>query len=439
MISNTGGSLNMHIIAFGINHKTAPIEMREQLALNAAHIESTLRELCATQAANEAIILSTCNRTELYVDAPRAQALVRWLMQKIPLSLKQGSWDMAQQSTKSYFYRHYGEAAVRHMMRVASGLDSMVLGEPEILGQMKQAFGLAKKVGTVGKKLDPLFQSIFSTAKQVRSETGVGLHSLSMPYAIVQLAGQIFADVRQCRVLLIGAGDMIARTATYLHQQGVHDVTIANRSLHRVGALANHFHLRPIDLRDIPVYLPQVDWVISATGSELPILGKGMVETALKARRHRPMLMVDLAMPRDIEPQIEQLKDVYLYHLDDLQRIIKGHCQAKSFAMQQAEGVIQLQAAHLMRQAQMLNVGDIIATYRHQVSKTGQVFEQYAQDQLKTGACPEQIIKDAIRGLTHTMMHAPTIEMRQAAYTDNANYLSLLTELFTPNIPEIPA
>lgn len=406
--------------------------MRERLALDAARIEAALRELCGTRAANEAMILSTCHRTELYAEADRARGLIQWLTQRVPLSVGKDAFDGAGHAKKSYFYTYYGEAAVRHVMRVASGLDSMVLGEPEIFGQMKQAFSSAQKIGTVGKQFERLFPTIFSVTKQVRSGTAVGMHSLSLPYAIMQLAKNIFADVRQCRALLIGAGEAISQVATYLHMQGVTQINIANRSLHRAARIAESFHLNAIQISDIPAYLPQSDLVVSATSSELPLLGKGMVEAAIKVRRHRPMLMVDLAMPRDIEPQISALKDVYLYYLDDLQTILRENYKQKAFAMQQAEGVIQLQAAHFMRQAKALDMVNAIEAYRQSVKRVGEAFEKSALAAIKAGQDPQEALREVVRQITNKMMHLPTIEMRKAAYEGHADYLALLSELFTP-------
>jgi len=443
----------MPIVTFGINHKTAPIDVREKLALHPGHVGETLRAICGSGAANEAVILSTCNRTELYAEAARVRELVKWLTRRMPYAFDQAVFDreVAEKGApvddvhsgtsggkykKSYFYTHYGEAAVRHMMRVASGLDSMVLGEPQIFGQMKQAFTLAQETGAVGKRFEQLFPTIFSVTKQIRTDTAVGSHSLSMPYAILQLARQIFSDVRQCNALLIGAGQTISLVATYLHTQGVRQITVANRSLHRAEGIAERFGFHPIGMADIPAYLPKADILVSATSSELPILGKGMVEEALKQRRYRPMFMADLAVPRDIEPQIGALEGAYLYDIDDLQGILADNRKVKTVATQQAEAMIQLQSAHFMRQLQMDDVVEVISNYRANAEKVGRDAIDSVMKMAGVGDLSEYAVEKVIRQLTNKMIHLPTIEMRKAAYAGNMDYLQLLAMLFTPKSEE---
>ncbi|MGD8558940.1 MAG: glutamyl-tRNA reductase, partial [Gammaproteobacteria bacterium] len=302
----------MSILAFGINHKTAPVEIRERVAFEPGKICHALKDLVAQPAVNEAAIISTCNRTEVYCGLERNDLamMVNWVRQYHQLG---------ERDIQPYIYAHPDHDAVRHVLRVASGLDSMVLGEPQILGQMKDAYTAASEAGTLGSLLDRLFQYTFAVAKQVRTDTQIGASPVSVAFAAVSLSKQIFSDLNNHTALLIGAGETIELAARHLHESGIGRMIIANRTIERAHNLASEFNAYAISLPDIPGHLAEADIVISSTASPLPILGKGSVESALKIRKHRPMLMIDIAVPRDIESEVDSLDDVYLYTVDDMQ------------------------------------------------------------------------------------------------------------------------
>ncbi|WP_455206065.1 glutamyl-tRNA reductase, partial [Kaarinaea lacus] len=306
----------MTILAFGINHKTAPVSIREQVAFEPTQITDALKDLVSHPHVEEAAIVSTCNRTELYcgLDQLDQKVITSWMSQYHHLS---------ESDLVPYIYAHPDQYAVRHALRVASGLDSMVLGEPQILGQMKDAYSAASHAGTLGGLLDRLFQHTFSVAKQVRTDTAIGASPVSVAFAAVSLAKQIFSNFEQHTALLIGAGETIELAARHLHEIGIGRMIIANRTVERAQTLAQEFNAYAISLPQIPAHLAEADIVISSTASPLPILGKGSVESALKARKHRPILMVDIAVPRDIEAEVGDLSDIYLYTVDDLQEIIQ--------------------------------------------------------------------------------------------------------------------
>ena len=305
----------MAFLALGINHKTASVAVRERVAFTPEKLVEALRELCRLTPSREAAILSTCNRSELYLeqDALAVDEVLAWLADFHPLNVAE---------LRDCAYVHADEAAVRHMMRVACGLDSLVLGEPQILGQMKSAYAVAREAGTVGPLLGRLFQATFSTAKTVRTDTAIGENPVSVAFAAVSLAKQIFADLHRSQALLIGAGETITLVARHLYEQGVKRIVVANRTLERASQLAEQFGAHAVLLSEIPNELVNSDIVISSTASQLPILGKGAVERALKQRRYKPIFMVDIAVPRDIEPEVGNLDDVYLYTVDDLHEVI---------------------------------------------------------------------------------------------------------------------
>ncbi len=296
----------MGLLALGINHKTASLDLREKVAFTPEALDAALRAGLREAGLSELAILSTCNRTEFYaqLSAESGAALMGWLARHRHLALDEIAGSI---------YQYENEEAVRHMMRVAAGLDSMVLGEPQILGQMKTAYMQAAAAGSLGPALERLFQATFAAAKQIRTETAIGAHPVSVGFAAVRLARQIFANLQDSEALLIGAGEMIELVGKHLFEQGVTKITVANRTLARGLELARQFDGRAVSLEEIPDALARADIVISSTASPLPILGKGMVERALKKRRHRPIFMVDIAVPRDIEPEVAELGDVYLY------------------------------------------------------------------------------------------------------------------------------
>ncbi|MCB1802804.1 MAG: glutamyl-tRNA reductase, partial [Gammaproteobacteria bacterium] len=301
----------MPLLAIGLNHTTAPVNIRERVTFGPDIIVAALRSLTEVEGVHEAVILSTCNRTELYCHTdPDAQELTRdWLA---------GFHGLAVEDIAPYLYFHEDRAAVSHLLAVASGLDSLVLGEPQILGQVKNAYKTASDAGRAGKLLTRLFHHTFSTAKQVRTDTAIGDSPVSVAFAAVSLARQIFSDLNEQTALLIGAGETVELAARHLVQNGIGRLIVANRTISRAQDLASQFDAFAIGLTEIPAHLAEADIVIASTASPVPVLGKGTVESALKRRRHRPMFMVDIAVPRDIEPEVGNLEDVYLYTVDDL-------------------------------------------------------------------------------------------------------------------------
>lgn len=410
----------MPVLAYGINHKTTPLDIREQLAITPNLTSSILQQLSHEQAVNEAVILSTCNRTEIYTTVENQTGIEQWL-----------NHSHAQQiDLNNYLYQYNGIEAVKHIMRVASGLDSMVMGEPQILGQMKQAYSVAQDAGCVGKQMQQLFPAIFAACKMVRSKTTIGHSAVSFAYATMQLAKQIFSQPAKCQVLLIGAGETIELVAAHLHNMGITKIIVANRTVDKAKLLADQYQAQAVRIGDIPSLLSDTDIVVTATASQLPIVGKGMVESALKLKKRRPIFMVDLAMPRDIEPEVNELEDIYLYNIDDLQNVINQNLQNRQEAARQAEAIIDMQADHYMRQLRVLGASDVIRHYRQQIETTRETELQKALTQLRKGGDPEQVISSLSRQLTNKIMHKPTIRLREAAYDERLDVLLAAKELF---------
>lgn len=398
----------MPLFSCGINYQLASIDVRERFAIEPGKAPELLANLCRQPAVNEAVILSTCNRTEIYMSGEHPHVLQQWFGQPC--------------------YTHQDYEAVRHLLRVSSGLDSMVLGEPQILGQLKQAFRTACEAGAVGSQLQHLFTSAFAVSKQVRQQTQIGAHSVSMAYAATQLAKRIFSHLNNCCVLLIGAGELMELMVTHLNSQGVRDIVIANRTLDRAQKVASQ-NAVAIRIGDIPAYLGKADIVISATASQLPIIGKGLVERTLKTGKRRPILMIDLAAPRDIEPEVGELADVYLYNIDDLKTVIDSNLKNRIQAAQQAEALIELQAEHYMRQLQVLNISDIISQFRQQAETHCDQVTQKALLELQHGKDPSLIIRQLGRQLTNKILHQPTVNLRRAAYLQKNDILQFAREL----------
>lgn len=413
----------MSLLAFGINHQTAPVAIRERVAFTPESLLPALQDLIERTAVNEAAILSTCNRTEVYcgLDAGDTDVVLNWLEEFHRLERSE---------LEPYVYRHPDQHAVRHMLRVASGLDSMVLGEPQILGQMKDAYQLASEAGTIGKMLSKLFQHTFSVAKQIRTDTAIGHSPVSVAFAAVALAKQIFGDLSNSTVLLIGAGETIELAARHLKDSGIGRIIIANRTVERAHALATELDGYAIALAEMPKHLAEADIVISSTASTLPILGKGSVESALKQRRHKPMFMVDIAVPRDIEPEVDELDDVYLYSVDDLQEIIEENIKSRQDAAHQAEEIIDTQVTHFMGWMRSLESISTIRAFREQAEHLRDETLLRALAQLERGENPEQVMRELARLLTNKLTHTPSVQIRQASYDGRLEMLDAVRELF---------
>jgi glutamyl-tRNA reductase len=412
------------IFTLGLNHQTAPLSVREKVVFHVERMSEALGE-AKRLLAPEAAILSTCNRTELYLsgdleDGQRAAA-TKWL----------ASYHRVDPDELTpCLYTLPREQAVRHAFRVASGLDSMVLGEPEILGQMKEAARSAEAAGTLGTVLNKLFQRSFAVAKEVRSTTQVGAHSVSMAAAAVKLAGRIFPSIKDQKVLFIGAGEMIELCATHFAAQGPARITVANRTLERAEALAHRFNARVIELRDLAAQLHEHDIVVSCTASSLPILGKGMVERALKARRRLPMFMVDLAVPRDIEPEVAELDDVFLYTVDDLKGIVQGNLDARRSAVEQAEVIIDTQVGQFMHWMQGRQSVPLIRALRDKAEDARRHELERALRLLAKGDDPRQVLEALSQGLTQKLMHAPTQALNEATGEERRTLADTLARLF---------
>ncbi|WP_415902719.1 glutamyl-tRNA reductase [Neptuniibacter sp. QD29_5] len=412
----------MALLALGINHKTASVEVRERVAFAPELLAEAMNGAAEFADLKEIAILSTCNRTELYCSSAieGSRALLEWL----------GKYhDLDPDELQQCSYAFWGEDAARHMMRVASGLDSLVLGEPQILGQLKSAYSLSQENGHVGAELGRLFQQTFSVAKQVRTDTAIGENPVSVAYAAVSLAQHIFSDMRESKALLIGAGETIELVARHLVNAGVKDITVANRTLNRALALADEFDGKAILLGDIPNALAEADIVIASTASQLPILGKGAVESALKQRKHRPIFMVDIAVPRDIEAQVAELDDVYLYTVDDLKEVIEENQRSREDAARQAEEIIETGAHEFMRQLRSLEAVDVLTAFRGQAESLRDQELGRALKQLENGKPAEEVLTMLARSLTNKMLHHPTIQMRKASAEGRSELLDLVQEL----------
>ncbi len=393
----------MSLFALGLNHHTAPLAIRERVVFHVERLRDALTELKGAFSP-EAAILSTCNRTELYLAGDERPDLAQWLARYHHV-------DPAE--LQPYLYALPSEQAVRHAFRVASGLDSMVLGEPQILGQMKDAARAAESAGTLGTVLHKLFQRSFAVAKEVRTTTSVGAASVSMAAAAVKLAARIFPSLKDQNVLLIGAGEMIDLCATHFAAQAPARIAVANRTLERGERLAARFNARAIELRALPEQLHEYDIVVSCTASSLPILGKGLVERAVRARRHRPIFMVDLAVPRDIEPEVAELDDVFLYTIDDLGTIVSENLDARRSAVEQAEAIIDTQVGQFMHWMKVRETVPLIRQLREHAEETRRQELDRALKALARGEDPAAVLESLSQGLTNKLLHAPTQALKK--------------------------
>jgi glutamyl-tRNA reductase len=415
----------MRLLTFGINHTTAAISLREKVAFAADQMAEALVEVCGAAELQEVVILSTCNRTELIGiaadDNCRQQRLQRWLADYHHIS----PHDLA-----DHCYAHEDADAMRHLMQVASGLDSMVLGEPQIFGQMKSAFAVAKETGTVSGGLSIAFHQAFNIAKKVRTDTAVGENPVSVAYAAVRLASHIFADLSQSHALLVGAGETIELVARHLADAGVGKIVVANRTLESASELAQRFNAEAALLAEIPERLLDADIVITSTASQLPLLGKGAVEHAIKSRKHRPMLMVDIAVPRDIEEQVGELSDVYLYTVDDLKDIIDENKRARESEARKADTIIEQGVVDYLLQRRSLNAVSTLKAYRSKGETLRNAELEKALRQLAKGGDAEEVIVVLARNLTNKLMHAPSVAIKQAAAEERNDLLAWSHDLF---------
>lgn len=411
----------MKLTALGINHNSATLDLRERVAFSPEQLVEALQEGCDRLQTNELVILSTCNRTELFFteDANSEVALenaLQWLADYHKLD---------PEAIRASCYEFLGEQALEHMIQVASGLDSMVLGEPQIFGQLKSAFAVAEEAGTVGPELVRLFPRVFAIAKRVRTDTAIGENPVSVAYAAVDLAGHIFADLSNTRALLVGAGETIDLVARHLTEAGLSQVVVANRTLGRARELADRFGAEAVLLADIPEVLVNADIVISSTASQLPILGKGAVEHALKQRKHRPILMIDLAVPRDIEAQVGDLKDAYLYTVDDLREIVEENLKSRQDEARKADVIIAEGVREYRQEQRSRDAVDTVKAFRTQAEQLRDAEVDKALRALERGEPAEQVLNALARSLTNKLIHSPTIELRRASAEGKPEVLEL--------------
>jgi glutamyl-tRNA reductase len=403
----------MKLIALGINHNSAAVEVRERVAFAPEQVSEALADACTAAGVDEVVILSTCNRTELYAIvldgtalADKAMQLIDWIANYHHLSAEE---------LRQSAYHFEAQQALQHMVQVASGLDSMVLGEPQIFGQLKSAYAVASESGTVGSELGRLFPRVFSIAKRVRTDTAIGENPVSVAYAAVDLAGHIFADLSQSNALLVGAGETIELVARHLVDAGVSKIVIANRTLGRARELAQKFGAEAVLLAEIPEQLLDADIIITSTASQLPILGKGAVEQALKARKHRPFLMVDIAVPRDIESQVGELRDVYLYSVDDLREIVDQNMRSRRNEACKADLIIEEGVRQYVQEMRSLGAVDAVKEYRQMAEQLSEQELQRALRALARGDDPQQVLAQLARTITNKLIHAPTAGLKRAS------------------------
>ena len=411
----------MQLFAFGVNHQTAPLAVRERIAFNSEGLPLALRDLVDHEPVREAAIISTCNRTELYCNTPEPHTAVRWLA---------AYHKMRESLLEPYLYMLPRERAVKHAFRVAAGLDSMVLGEPQILGQMKQAVRSAEAAGTLGLVLHKLFQQSFSVAKEVRSHTEIGEASVSMAAAAVKIAERIYPSIADQKILFIGAGEMIELTATHFAGQGPRATTFANRTIERAQQLAGRFEGSVQSLNDLPDYLAAHDIVVTCTASQLPIIGKGLVERALKARRHLPMLMIDLAVPRDVEAEVGKLDDVFLYTVDDLGKLVQEGHEVRQGAVGKAEAIIDAGVSDFMQWLGTREAVPTIRALRDQAERTRRHELERALRKLSRGESASDVLEALSQALTNKLLHPPTHALHQVHGPEREELVKLLERVY---------
>jgi glutamyl-tRNA reductase len=419
----------MHINLLGLNHKTAPIAIRERLAFGPDIIVGALRNLMQQEGISEGLILSTCNRTEIYyiLDTTNHTAVLHWL----------GSFHgLAVEQLAPYLYFYSDKIVVNHLLKVVSGLDSLVLGEPQILGQVKQSFHIAHQADTTGKLLGRLFQHSFTVAKQVRTKTAIGKSAVSVAFTAISLARQIFSNLSQQTALLIGAGETIELAAKHLKQNNIQRLIIANRTIERAHFLTSQLGGQAITLPEIATHLADADIVISSTASPLPVLGKGTVERALKKRKHHPVLMIDLAVPRDIEPEVADLSDVYLYTVDDLENIVAENRKSRQKAAHEAQEIIDFHTDEFMSWLRSLDAVALIQNYRNHAQTLRDEVLTRARRLLAQGKSPDEALYYLAYTLTNKLLHAPSAQMRRAGMDGQRELLGAANEILQLHTPQ---
>ena len=410
----------MQLLALGINHHTAPLAIREQVAFGPEKLVQALHELTQSQRASEVAILSTCNRTELYCNTASPDSVTQWLADFHHIERRE---------LAPYLYALPRELAAQHAFRVAAGLDSMVLGETQILGQMKQAVQTAEQAGTLGLLLHKLFQRTFSVAKEVRTSTEIGANSVSMAAAAVRLAERIFPTIKEQACLFIGAGEMIELCLTHFAAQHPRRMTVANRTAERARPLAERFGAGVIPLTALPEELPAYDIIITSTASQLPILGKGLLERAIKQRRHRPIFIVDLAVPRDVEAEVADLNDVFLYSVDDLGQVVREGMDNRVAQVVQAEAIIETRVESFVHWMECREVVPVIRSLRDSAERHRRHEFDKAQKALARGGDPLVVLEAMSHALSNKLLHGPTHALNHVLTDERAQLVRLISQL----------
>jgi glutamyl-tRNA reductase len=411
----------MPLLVLGINHHSAPVDVREKLAFPPERQPEALADLVRQPGVAEAVLVSTCNRTEVYCRAEDDAKVRDWLERE---AAKNGL------SLASHLYTHTDDAAIRHAFRVASGLDSMVLGEPQILGQVKQAVRIAEDTGTIGAVLNRLFQHTFSVAKQVRTETALGGQSISMAAAALKLAQNVYGDLSRTNLLLIGVGEMVELAATYFAAQAPKSVVVANRTLARGEAFAERFNAKAISLAELPERIAEFDIVVTGTASTLPILGKGLIERALKARRRRPMFIVDFAVPRDVEPEVASLRDVFLYTVDELGKIVQEGVESRRAATHEAEAIVTQQVEAFRAWQGSRSAVPAIVEFRRKADAYREAELAKAKSRIAKGENPAEVLEAFAKGLMNKFLHHPTQALSRASEDERAALERAIEKLY---------
>ncbi len=413
----------MLLTVLGINHRTAPVEIRGQVAIPAGELDQALADLRNLASVNEAAILSTCNRTELYCSCVEESpaVLIQWLC---------SYHDLEPAQLAPHLYTHVQDDAVRHILRVAAGLDSMILGEPQILGQMKTAWQQAMHYGTISSLVNRLFQHAFSVAKQIRTDTAIGASPVSVAFAAVSLARQIFGDFASHSALLLGAGETMELAARHLHDRGIGKLIIANRTVSRAHELAAQFEGYGIGLDEIGAHLDEADIVIASTGSPGILIGRQQVEEAVARRRHKPLLMIDIAVPADIDPDVASLDDVYLYTVDDLRSVIDENLRSRQQAALQAEEIIDTQVHHFMGWLRSLEAVPTVRAYREYAEALGAEELARARARIVNGAPAEAVVEQLVHALVQKLAHEPCVNLRNAVAEGDTALLDAMRRLY---------
>ncbi len=413
----------MPLLVVGTSHQTAPLEIREKLAISTNDYAGRIQELCALPAVEEAVVLSTCNRTEIYsIVLPEDEhCILEWL---------RSSGGLDEQQAEKYLYERRNEQAVRHLFNVASGLDSLVLGEPQIMGQLKDAWQNAHEAGGAGKLLDRLFQHAFATGKMVRHQTGINEHPISVAYITMVLARQIFGNLESKKVLLVGAGEMIELCGRHLYEQGVAGLMIANRSKEKAEQLAESFAATAHSLDELAQVLPHADILVTSTAAPQPIISADLIKSALRARRRAPMFLVDIAVPRDIHPDVAKLKDVYVYTIDDLQQVADENIAERHRAAEAAGETVEKSVDEFMRWLHGARAAKFLQRLRRHAMESSEELAAKAVRQIQAGKNPEDVVKQLANTLTNKILHVPSTRLRQAAESQEYQILKAADWLF---------